>query len=50
VTRKSKTTRGKAAKTSQKVAPRGAHLPQRSAETMLNELKSRLLDCRGLPP
>jgi carboxypeptidase Taq len=48
VTPKSKTTRDKAAKSSLKVPPRGAPLPQRSAETMLNELKSRLLEISDL--
>ena len=48
VTPKNKTTRDKATKSSLKVAPRGAHLPQRSAEIMLNELKFRLLEISDL--
>jgi carboxypeptidase Taq len=45
---KSKTTRDKATKNSLKVPRRAAPLPQRSAETMLNELKSRLLEINDL--
>ena len=44
---KRKTTRGKATKGAT-VAPRGIHLPRRSAEIMLNELKSRLLEISDL--
>jgi Zn-dependent M32 family carboxypeptidase len=45
---KSKTTRDKATKNSLKVPRRGAPLPQRSAETMLNELKSGLVEINDL--
>src|SRR5262249_56396161 len=48
VTPKSKTTRDKATKNSLKVPRRGASLSRRSAETMLNELKSRLLEINDL--
>ena len=48
MTRKNKTTKDETAKSSLKVAPRGGHLPRRSDETMLNELKSRLLEINDL--
>ena len=47
MTHKRKTIRGKATKGAT-VAPRGVHLPRRSAEIMLNELKSRLLEISDL--
>lgn len=45
---KTKTTSDKTTQSSPKVPPRGAHLPRRPDETLLDELKSRLLEINDL--